>query len=592
MRQLEIGEIIDGFVIEKQLYEGGSATLYKAKDSYDADTPVVLKIPKDNIFNQPELFYHFQNEEFISRYLNHPGIIRFLARQRSSLYIVQEFVEGQDLKSFLQKENKLPEHQAVEFCLQLAKILHYLHQRSIVHLDLKPENIMVQPDNTVKLIDFGLANHLGMRDHLGSDFNSPQGTPYYIAPEQLCGIRNMVQSDIYSLGIVFFEMLTAKLPFERSDKLSVVKLRLTREPIPPRYFNHTVHPVLQQIILTMLRRDPKTRYKSAEDIINDLEHYQTMEVGPLGQLTEKSSALIDFVAPDNCKLYKDQGYRQEDIAIPLKTRNILGCIIDDDNSRLVIEEIRREVLQTGGVVTLLTVLEEEIEGDEIDYANSIAGKSFSKRIDTFLTVLKNHDIQVTLRIKRGKPVKAIKEMAESIDADLIILGPPRIDSALQNFMHFIGGTTLARLAGSMKRNLRIITPASAGPGPKIRKEGIVTKTRDYNLRLFLADIWSFHLNCLIWAIGAEQGNKVPPEKFCPSGRWLTKLVNHGVPEELANQVLKTHHELHVVLDSIVEKRKNNEDFRELYHRQGLKLTQRLKKELEKIEQIFIEAVTK
>jgi serine/threonine protein kinase len=276
--QPEIGDIVDGFTITEKLHDGAAACLFKAKDSFDSSRAVVLKIPRDNILNQPDLFYHYQNEESISRYLNHHNVVRYLARKTSRLYLVQEHIEGVDLKTILQRKGKLDHHVALHICLKICAALKYLHGKSIIHLDLKPENIMIQPDDEVKIIDFGLARHLGLPDIIGDDFSEPQGTPYYISPEQLCSKRDSEQSDIYSLGLIFYEMVTGKLPFEKSDKLSRVQMRLKKKPVPPRYYVKELHPGLQQIILRMLEPDLEKRYSAIGDVVADLDNFELLEI--------------------------------------------------------------------------------------------------------------------------------------------------------------------------------------------------------------------------------------------------------------------------------------------------------------------------
>ncbi|HKJ65840.1 MAG TPA: protein kinase [Desulfopila sp.] len=579
MLQPEIGDIIDGFAITEKLHEGAAAFLFKAKDSFDTNRSVVLKIPRDNILNQPDLFYHYQNEENMSRYLNHHNVVRYLARKTSRLYLVQEHIDGTDLKTLLQRRKKLDCDIAVHICLKVCAALRYLHEKSIIHLDLKPENLMVQLNEDIKIIDFGLARHLGLPDLIGDDFSEPQGTPYYISPEQLCTKRDSPQSDIYSLGIIFYEMLTGNLPFEKSSKLSRVKMRMKKKPVPPRFYEKELHPALQQIVLRMLEPDLEKRYKTIKDVLDDLENYHLLEVTPEGLKEEKPGGFFDFILPADCSIYNNPK-NSNTITVPVKTRQLLGCIIDDDISKLVVEELKREALTDGGHITLLTILEDDIEPQEVEHINEIAGSKLSKRIDDHISYLKKYDLDVTLRVKKGRPADQIAQMAAKVKADLTVLGPPRVQGSLNNLLSFFGGTTITRVAGSLETPLRVLKPASSGSGPRVNQKSYLSRPHTTNLKIFLIDIWVYHLNCLIQAIDSLSQAPIASVQSCPSGRWLDEIGSSLWSEELTQRLHDVHLKLHESIDEIIRLRQSGLDFRDIYKQQSLPLCERLKDVLE------------
>lgn len=579
MLQPEIGDVVDGFTITARLHDGAAACLFKAKDSFDTNRDVVLKIPRDNILNQPDLFYHYQNEESICRYLNHDNVVRYLARKTSRLYLVQEYIAGSDLKTILQRQGKLDSKAAVNICLRVCVALKYLHEKSIIHLDLKPENIMIQPSDDVKIIDFGLARHLGLPDLIGDDFNEPQGTPYYISPEQLCGKRDSPQSDIYSLGIIFYEILTGKLPFEKSSKLSKVQMRLKKKPVPPRYYDKELHPALQQILLHMLEPDLERRYGVVEELIDDLENYEILEVTAEGRREEKPHGFLNFILPADCSIYK-KPQKSNVLTVPVKTRQLLGCIIDDDVSKLVIEELKRETLTSGGHITLLTILEDDIEPQEVEHINEIAGSKLAKRIDDHISYLRKYDLQVTLRVQKGRPAEQIAQMAAKVGADLTVLGPPRVQGSLNNLLSFFGGTTITKLAGSLDSPLRVLKPASSGSGPRVNQKTYLRSPHDNSLKIFLTDIWVYHMNSLLQAIDSRQQAPIASVQSCPSGRWLDEVGFRLWPKELTTELLDVHSKLHESVDEIIRLRQSGLDFRSTYRQQSLPLCERLKKVLE------------
>lgn len=581
MLQPEIGDIVDGFTITGKLHDGAAACLFKAKDSFDSNRAVVLKIPRDNILNQPDLFYHYQNEEIISRYLHHHNIVRYLTRKTSRLYLVQEHIEGTDLKTILQRRGKLDYTTAVEVCRRVCVALKYLHEKSIIHLDLKPENIMIQPDEDVKIIDFGLARHLGLPDLIGDDFSEPQGTPYYISPEQLCNKRDCQQSDIYSLGIIFYEMLTGKLPFEKSEKLSRVQMRLKKKPVPPRYHDQEQHPALQQIILCMLEPDLARRYEAVDNVLVDLENYKQLEITAEGFNDEKPGGFFDFIISADCSMYT-KNKQNSNMTVPVKTRQLLGCIINDDVSKLVVEELKREALTNGGHITLLTILEDDIEPQEVEHINEIAGSKLAKRIDDHISYLRKYDLDVTLRVQKGRPAEQIADMAVKVGADLTVLGPPRVRGSLSNLLSFFGGTTLAKLAGTLETPLRILKPASSGSGPRLDSRKYLRSLHENNLKIFLTDIWVYHLNSLIQAVDSLDQVPISSAKSCPSGKWLAEVGTRLWAKNLTEQLIDTHRKLHESIDEIVRLRKSGSDFREIYRQQSLPLCNELKKILEQV----------
>ncbi|MBL0715434.1 MAG: serine/threonine protein kinase, partial [Desulfosarcina sp.] len=258
---LEPGDVIDNFKIDQVLHSGAMGQVYKALDML-TDKTVSIKRPFGDILNHPLLYYHFQNEERIGRMLDHPRIVAFLNQMHSGQYLVLEYIPGKDLRDIFSGSRALSFETVRQFVLQIAAGLDYIHGRDVIHLDIKPENIMVTPDDDLKIIDFGLARIKAATDLLSEDFMEPQGTPFYIAPEQLLGCRDDLRSDIYSLGMVFYEMLTGRLPFERSTRLAKVRRRLKSDPVPPRHYNPTIAPQIQEILLKSLEKDPAKRYQT------------------------------------------------------------------------------------------------------------------------------------------------------------------------------------------------------------------------------------------------------------------------------------------------------------------------------------------
>ena len=233
----------------------------------------------------PVLYDRFKREEEIGKKLDHPGVVRvFNGEERSRRYMVLEWVDGRLLRQILNEQKKFPPERAIRITLALCKALDYIHSQGVVHRDLKPENIMVGPDDQVKLIDFGIAANAGSRRLTFAKLTEAMGTPDYISPEQVKGKRGDARSDVYSLGIMFYEMLTGKVPFTGPNPFVIMNERLLNNPIPPREVNPEVSPELQEIIYRALERDPNKRYPNAHEFALDLEHPEKVGVADRAEL--------------------------------------------------------------------------------------------------------------------------------------------------------------------------------------------------------------------------------------------------------------------------------------------------------------------
>jgi serine/threonine-protein kinase len=192
--------------------------------------------------------------------------------------MVMEWVEGRLLRKILNEQRKLPTERAIRLTLRLLDALDYIHSHGVVHRDLKPENVMVDEHDNIKLIDFGIAGNAGSRRITFAKFSPTMGTPDYISPEQVKGQRGDARSDLYALGVMFYEMLTGKVPFSGANPLLIMNDRLLNNPVPPREVDPTISEQLQEIIYRALERDPKNRYYSARDFMRDLEHPEQVGV--------------------------------------------------------------------------------------------------------------------------------------------------------------------------------------------------------------------------------------------------------------------------------------------------------------------------
>ncbi len=278
MSEFHSGDQLDHYRIDGLVARSGMASIFRGTDVRDGRA-VAIKIPHPEMEADPVLYDRFQREEDIGKKLVHPGVVRvYNDENRSRRYMVLEWVDGRLLRQIMNEQKKLPPERAIRITLALCKALEYVHSQGVVHRDLKPENIMVGPNDEVKLIDFGIAANAGSRRLTFAKLTEAMGTPDYISPEQVKGKRGDARSDVYSLGIMFYEMLTGKVPFVGPNPFVIMNERLLNSPIPPREVNPEVTPELQEIIYRALERDPSKRYPNMREFALDLEHPEKVGV--------------------------------------------------------------------------------------------------------------------------------------------------------------------------------------------------------------------------------------------------------------------------------------------------------------------------
>lgn len=272
-----LGKRLDGrYEIKEIIGVGGMACVYKAYDTID-DRIVSVKILKDEYLANEEFTRRFKNESKAIAILSHPNIVKVydVSFGERFQYIVMEYIDGITLKEYIDQQKEIKWKEAVHFTVQILRALQHAHDKGIIHRDIKPQNIMLLPDGTIKVTDFGIAQFSRQETRMNTNGeNKAIGSVHYISPEQARGEITDEKADIYSVGVMLYEMLTGCLPFEADNAVSVAIMQLQSEPKKPSEINPQIPDGLEEITLKAMQKDPQARYQSAAEMLYDIDEFK------------------------------------------------------------------------------------------------------------------------------------------------------------------------------------------------------------------------------------------------------------------------------------------------------------------------------
>jgi serine/threonine protein kinase len=458
---LELGAIIDGFRIEECVHQGGMATLWRVSRA-DETMSLLMKVPKIAEGEDPAAIVSFEMEQMILPRLSGVHVPRFVAAGDFEVqpYIVMERISG---KSLVKRLSELPLSYAevVDVGLKIAVALDDLHRQHVIHLDVKPSNIMFRETGEAVLLDFGLSHHGQLPDLMQEEFRLPFGTAPYMSPEQLLGVRNDSRSDLFAVGVLLYFFSTGIRPFGESETMYGMRRRLWRDPIPPRQLKPDYPAWLQEIVLRCLEIEPAWRYPTAAQFAFEFSHPDQVKLTKRSERLKRDSLTTVLRRRFN-KDHTRSIYALPAVASQISSAPIVAVAIDfadgsaplNDALRTTAERMLAtlpsarlaclNVLKLGRI-TLDSTLDERGHNKQID--RLVALKHWAEPLK-----LENHRLTAHV-LEAIDPANAILEFAQANRIDHILIGA-RQDSLLRDLL----GSVSAKVAAEAPCTVTIVRP--------------------------------------------------------------------------------------------------------------------------------------
>ena len=437
------GTVIDGFRLGEMIHVGSMASIFRL-EGRDGPLPLIMKIPRLGPGERSVNVLGFEVCRTVLGALaqgsHHPTLVAY-GDIETTPYLVMEFVDGIRLNDWLDRL-PMPAEEVARLGSAMALALHEIHRQDVIHLDLKPTNVLFRPDGRAVLIDFGLAHHSHFPDLLAEDLRIPIGNWVYMAPEQIVGVRCDPRSDIFALGGILYELAAGRLPFGRPGSVAELRRRLYRDPVPPRALVPATPAWLQEIILRCLEVDARRRYPSADELAVALSAPTRVELTERGArrhhasfwtLARRRIGVARF-EPAPCPPPATQ---------PQATRVVVVAIAPRESNERLREALRRAArsamaANSGCRLACITVVPPAATLSGIDDENSATGRHIRRLVDLhrWARPLDLPEERVTYHVlESDKPGTALVDYVATNDVEQILIGAP------------VGGAPLWRFAG-------------------------------------------------------------------------------------------------------------------------------------------------
>ena len=445
MKLLEPGAVVDGFVVRDCIHAGGMAHIYRveyASGAPDPGFPMAMKIPRMTAGDGAENIVGFEVELQILPALTGPHVPRFVAAGdlHRLPYITMEYLQGHTLQHWLDASERPDEELIARLGTALAHAVHSLHQQNACHLDLKPGNVLFTHENHAVLLDFGLSWHAHFPDLLAEEQRKAVGSPAWMAPEQVVGVRGDPRSDIFAIGVMLYELATGELPFGAPTSRGGLRQRLWMDPQPPRARRADLPEWLQEIILRCLEPAAAERYPSAAHLAFDLTHPDQVQVTERGQRLKGTGAgthIKRWLRAAGAEYQPSPLPARQIAEVPILMVAVPHRDVTDATLYSLREAVGRSLgIRPGARLAVVTVVAPGAA------STTDAGKSETALHRQMLAMLKNWTVGLKLDghqvsyhvLEDGDPADAIVRYAETNRVGMIVMGAATHGLQLQRFV--------------------------------------------------------------------------------------------------------------------------------------------------------------
>ena len=464
---LRQGAVIDSFRIEECVHRGGMATLWRVTQTSatpGTELPLLMKVPRIAEGEDPAAVVSFEMEQMIMPRLSGLHVPEFVAAGDFAVqpYIVMERVSGPTLLQRL-PDLPLPYDEVAALGAKIAVALDDLHRQHVIHLDVKPSNIMFRASGDAVLLDFGLSHHDQLPDLMQEEFRVPFGTAPYMSPEQLLGIRNDPRSDLFALGVLLYFFSTGVRPFAESERLSGMRRRLWRDPYPPRSLRPDYPPWLQEIVLHCLEIEPAWRYPTAAQLVFDLGHPSEVKLTRRSERLKRDSWTVVLRRRFNKDIQR--AIKAPAVAASISAAPIVAVAVDIAEGTDVINDALRSaagrILATlpSARLACLNVLKQGL----ITLDQTLDAQGHNKQIDRLVALrhwaepLKLESDRLTAHVLEAvDPAAAILEFVKANRVDHILIGAHH-----HSLLGGLLGNVSAKVAAEAQCTVTVVRPARA-----------------------------------------------------------------------------------------------------------------------------------
>jgi eukaryotic-like serine/threonine-protein kinase len=448
VKRLQAGTELDGFRIGACLHAGGMAHIYAVTYADDRAAPfdMVMKVPRMTVGDGAENIVGFEVEHQILQVLHGTHVPRFVAAGDlvNMPYLVMEHVPGltlqQVLDAYTQHRTRAEVADAARLGASIARAAHSLHQQNTCHLDIKPANVLLHPDGHAVLLDFGLSCHAHYPDFLAEELRKAVGSPAWIAPEQVVGVRGDPRSDIFAIGVMLYELATGELPFGNPKTDAGMRQRLWMDPTPPRRLRDDLPEWFQEVVLRCLEPEAAKRYPSAAHLAFDLEHPEQVKITKRGKQIQGTPFLTHFK-----RWVKAAGMHYQPSPLPSQQIDevpiLMVAVPNHDVSDATLYSLRQAVARSLGIrpgarLAVVTVISPNLSStSEHDKSETTLHRQYRTMLQQWAQPLDLDDHQTSYHVLEALDVaNAIVRYAEGNNVSMIVMGAATHGLQMQRFV--------------------------------------------------------------------------------------------------------------------------------------------------------------